>query len=577
MQKGAAVAYAWSRHAAPALEATRRYFAIKLGNQHARSRCVASGCAATAVGPLAGFRPLHSRASASAISHMATPADVTHGYLAKHPEIQTVIEAALNATLDAFSDEPLRLMANFMLKEAESLYGGGNAAKAVVDMSPPAPPAAPPPAPPPAKPTPAAAPAAPPKKSDPVPVVAPEKVDKADSQARYGPIIKGHEGAIRSLFKKIDIDGDGHLVAGELKDVVEAYTGTEFDEEQFFKWFDVHTDNLEWTASGTAKVSLIASPDSQLDLKEFGWYVADVAEGLLGKDSVASVIAELEKACEVVAAAAAAAAEKAAPGDAVAAPAKPAPAAAPAPPTKPDAPAAAVELEASVEMGPVGPPLLVSSMPAEKFELPRGHVETKLDRPALLAAQFRAFDDDGDGAIGIDEFSKQFYKQYQVDDATIAENFKKLDKDGDGSIDMKEFIIWKLEDTKFDDDGLFTSMQTAVTERVTYNLPLPAGHVETKLDRPAILSKQFKAFDNDNDGAITLPEFLKMFDTADIDKDGKIDPEIQKKFQEMDVDGDGTVSVKEFITWKLKECMADDDGMFESMQNTITENIKAAK
>ena len=223
-------------------------------------------------------------------------------------------------------------------------------------------------------------------------------------------------------------------------------------------------------------------------------------------------------------------------------------------------------------MGPTGDLMLKSSMPEHKFDLPDGHVETSLDRPALLAAQFRAFDDDGDGAIGLQEFAKL----YEADDPTITENFKKLDKDGDGAIDMKEFITWKLEECKFDDDGLFGDMQSAITERVKYNLPLPDGHVETKLDRPAILSKQFKAFDNDNDGAITLPEFLKMFDTADIDKDGKIDPEVQKKFQEMDVDGDGTVSVKEFVTWKLKECMADDDDMFESMQNTITENIKAA-
>ena len=83
-------------------------------------------------------------------------------------------------------------------------------------------------------------------------------------ETRYSPIVKGHEASISTLFKKIDADSDGHLVAGELKDVVSKYTGEAFDEKQFFEWFDVHG------AGG--------QPDSQLDLKEFGWYLADICE-----------------------------------------------------------------------------------------------------------------------------------------------------------------------------------------------------------------------------------------------------------------------------------------------------------
>ena len=63
------------------------------------------------------------------------------------------------------------------------------------------------------------------------------------------------------LSHSLDADSDGHLVAGELKDVVSKYNGEAFDEKQFFEWFDVH---------GTG-----GKPDSQLDLKEFGWYLAD--------------------------------------------------------------------------------------------------------------------------------------------------------------------------------------------------------------------------------------------------------------------------------------------------------------
>ena len=31
------------------------------------------------------------------------------------------------------------------------------------------------------------------------------------------------------------------------------------------------------------------------------------------------------------------------------------------------------------------------------------------------------------------------------------------------------------------------------------------------------------------------------------------------------VDNDGTITMKEYVTWKLKECMHDDDEMFEIM------------
>jgi len=85
------------------------------------------------------------------------------------------------------------------------------------------------------------------------------------AQERYGPTVKGHEAKIKALFKKIDRDSNGYLVTSELKDVVSKYTGEAFNDKQFFEWFDVHGAGGE--------------PDSQLDLKEFGWYLADICEG----------------------------------------------------------------------------------------------------------------------------------------------------------------------------------------------------------------------------------------------------------------------------------------------------------
>ena len=65
----------------------------------------------------------------------------------------------------------------------------------------------------------------------------------------------------------MDTDSSGFLTGDELKDVVAKYSGEgfTFDEKQFFGWFDVHGANG-------------GKPDSKLDLKEFGWYLADIAE-----------------------------------------------------------------------------------------------------------------------------------------------------------------------------------------------------------------------------------------------------------------------------------------------------------
>jgi len=94
-----------------------------------------------------------------------------------------------------------------------------------------------------------------------------EKFKEVADALKYAAITAGSLDTIQTLFEKLDTDGDDSLDKSELKDVVAKYTGEKFNEAQFFTWFDVHGS------------SAYAGPDGKLDLKEFGWYLADIACG----------------------------------------------------------------------------------------------------------------------------------------------------------------------------------------------------------------------------------------------------------------------------------------------------------
>lgn len=92
------------------------------------------------------------------------------------------------------------------------------------------------------------------------------------SVAQYGRVLDGFEGHVAALFAKLDLNGSGYLEKTELKKVVERYNGEQFDEAEFMNWFDIHG-------------SRGSRPDGKLDLKEFGWYLADVAKSFGGSDA----------------------------------------------------------------------------------------------------------------------------------------------------------------------------------------------------------------------------------------------------------------------------------------------------
>lgn len=93
----------------------------------------------------------------------------------------------------------------------------------------------------------------------------------------------------------------------------------------------------------------------------------------------------------------------------------------------------------------------------------------KLHRAALLKQVFETVDVDGDGEITLAEFSMMFDTAGAIDDDVRA-RFGKMDVDSDGSITLVEFVTHKLDDAKFDDDGLFEAMQDGMMSMVRENL-----------------------------------------------------------------------------------------------------------
>mmetsp|Transcript_2752 Transcript_2752/g.7653 ORF Transcript_2752/g.7653 Transcript_2752/m.7653 type:complete len:198 (+) Transcript_2752:25-618(+) len=67
---------------------------------------------------------------------------------------------------------------------------------------------------------------------------------------------------IGELFASLDIDKSGFVEPAEMAKVITVVSGYAFDEEEYLSWYD---------SNG-------GQSDGKLDLKEFGWYICDLAE-----------------------------------------------------------------------------------------------------------------------------------------------------------------------------------------------------------------------------------------------------------------------------------------------------------
>ena len=122
---------------------------------------------------------------------------------------------------------------------------------------------------------------------EPAPAASASSVTSQKDAERYDPIVATQVAAIAEVYKLLDVNHDGQLQASELMTVVSQYTGLAFKENDFFSWYEKH---------GASRMQGV---DGQVSLKEFGWYMADVAltfgEGDEAKAALATVINAFKK------------------------------------------------------------------------------------------------------------------------------------------------------------------------------------------------------------------------------------------------------------------------------------------
>lgn len=127
---------------------------------------------------------------------------------------------------------------------------------------------------------------------------------------------------------------------------------------------------------------------------------------------------------------------------------------------------------------------------------------------------FDLFDQDGSGAISIDEL-KEVMKKLGNDtsQSDLQSMVNEIDKNGDGEIDFNEFII--LMSNKFEDSNLEDEIRQA-----------------------------FRSFDQDGDGFIDAEELKNVMRNLG---DNISDEHVKEMISEADIDGDGKVNLEEFI------------------------------
>ena len=245
-------------------------------------------------------------------------------------------------------------------------------------------------------------------------------------------------------------------------------------------------------------------------------------------------------------------------------------------------------------------------------------------RVMMLEDLFQACDDDGSGALSLNEFSQLFDK---VDETTRA-MFNEVDMDvADGKLTQEEFVTFHLEKFSTLSDETFQLIVSQLTERAEdvdvlddeaavvnegvfvgddgrpptreaflldkvskghvmsqdERMELERAHAGEKVavgqllsenelealrlggfDREFMLEELFQACDDDGSGALSLNEFSQLFD--------KVDETTRAMFAEVDMTdvSDGKLTQQEFVDFHLQMFSSLNDDLFQEVVSALT-------
>merc|ERR1712039_168211 len=184
----------------------------------------------------------------------------------------------------------------------------------------------------------------------------------------------------------------------------------------------------------------------------------------------------------------------------------------------------------------------------------------------------------GTGGIGHmtpEQFRLKCYVSgYCLSDQELAEAFDKLDKDNSGTVDFIEYFRWRRQEDRFvhlqhddEDDAvaayvhqvadyfrIYDTELTGVLDREHFE-PLYQHLIEHgQVDEP--LAAVMAAVDSDNDGQVSLNEFLRwdLKDIADCGVDGEADTSDQDGDDSSPVHKD-TIEVHMSQTQLMRSCV----------------------